>query len=309
MTRFADRKQWNQLDDTALSELREHVAGLPNQQESGHISARLFGLLCVSMQVALVKATADFTGYRDKLIGMAMELETRDAIPAVKQQIELIQALQTEAFWEGITLPMIESIRRKVRGLVQFIERTPGNSVYTMLTDEIGESSEVKIDNFSTGINLAQYKRKVEAYIRANEHHMAIAKLRHNRPLTPTDLEELERFVYGAEVVGGREAFEKHYGNERPLTVFIRSLVGLDRTAAKEAFAAFLDDSRYSATQIRFVETIIDRLAHSGVIDPGQLYEPPFTAFHYEGVEGTFGDSDAEGIFGIIVEINQRAAA
>ncbi|NLB59114.1 MAG: hypothetical protein GX805_11745 [Gammaproteobacteria bacterium] len=117
------------------------------------------------------------------------------------------------------------------------------------------------------------------------------------------------RFVYGAKVVGGREAFENHYGNERPLTVFIRSLVGLDRNVAKQAFAAFLDDSRYSATQIRFVETIIDRLAHSGVIDPGQLYEPPFTAFHYEGVEGTFGDSDAEGIFGIIEEIDQRAAA
>lgn len=68
-------------------------------------------------------------------------------------------------------------------------------------------------------------------------------------------------------------------------------------------FSAFLDDSRCSANQIRFVETIIDRLTHSGVIDPGQLYEPPFTAFHYEGVEGTFGDSDAEGIFGIIEEI------
>src|SRR5690606_39437424 len=128
-------------------------------------------------------------------------------------------------------------------------------------------------DRSSTGINLDHYRRKGEAYIRANENHIAIAKLRHNTPLTPTDLEELERVVYGAEVVGGREAFEKHYGSERPLTVFIRSLVGLDRNAAKEAFAAFLDENRYSAQQIRFVEMIIDRLSHSGVIDPGQLYE------------------------------------
>ena len=54
---------------------------------------------------------------------------------------------------------------------------------------------------------------------------------------------------------------------------------------------------------------IIDRLSHGGVIDPGQLYEPPFTAIHYEGVDGTFGDADAEAIFQIVSSINERAAA
>lgn len=52
----------------------------------------------------------------------------------------------------------------------------------------------IDLKDFSTGINLAQYKKKVEAYIRANENHIAIAKLKHNKPLTPTDLRELERF-------------------------------------------------------------------------------------------------------------------
>lgn len=309
VTCFAERKQWNQLDDTALVELRDHVAGLPSQQEPEHITAKLFDLICVSLQVALIKATGDFITYRDKVIDIAAELESREAIPLVREQMALIQELQTEAFWRDITLPMMESVRRKIRGLVKFIEQRPRDPVYSILTDEIGESSEVQLGDFSTGIDLAQYKRKVEAYIRANENHIAIAKLRHNRPLTPTDLEELERFVYGAEVVGGRAAFEKHYGNERPLTVFIRSLVGLDRNAAKEAFAQFLDGNRYTAQQIRFVEMVIDRLTRNGVIDPGQLYEPPFTAIHYEGVEGAFGDADADAIFRIVSEINERAAA
>ncbi|WP_028629980.1 hypothetical protein [Metapseudomonas resinovorans] len=54
-----------------------------------------------------------------------------------------------------------------------------------MLTGQIGESTEVVLNDFSTGINLAQYRKQVEAYIRANENHVAVAKLKHNKPLTP----------------------------------------------------------------------------------------------------------------------------
>ncbi|QOW20225.1 DEAD/DEAH box helicase family protein [Lysobacter ciconiae] len=309
VTRFTERAAWDAIDETAVVELREHVAGLPSEQEPEHITAKLFDLVCVNLQVALIKATGDFITWRDKIVGIASDLETKDTIPAVKAQLALIQELQTEAFWQDITLAMIETVRRKLRDLVKFVDQKSSTPVYTVLTDEIGEASEVGLDSFSTGINLAQYKRKVEAYIRANDSHIAIAKLRHNKPLTPTDLEELERFVYGAEVVGGREAFEKYYGSERPLTVFIRSLVGLDRNAAKEAFAHFLDENRYTVQQIRFVEMVIDRLTHSGVMDPGQLYEAPFTAIHYEGVEGAFGDADANRLFQIVNSINQRAAA
>ncbi|WP_129135437.1 DEAD/DEAH box helicase family protein [Luteimonas sp. YGD11-2] len=307
--RFAKRERWETLAETDLVELREHVAGLPSELEHGHITARLFDLACLNLQIALVNATADFLTWRDKVIEIASNLEGKDAIPAVKAQLPLIQELQTETFWQDITLPMIENVRRRIRGLVQFVDKTSSTPVYTALDDEIGEGSEVTLTSFSAGINLAQYKRKVEAYIRANENHVAIAKLRHNKPLTPIDLEELERFVYGAEVVGGRETFEKYYGDERPLAVFIRSLVGLDRNAAKEAFAQFLDANRYGAQQIRFVEMIIDRLTHSGVIEPAQMYEPPFTAIHYEGVDGAFGDADAEAIFQIVSAINLRAAA
>ena len=309
VARFADRAQWDTLDETMLVELRDHVAGLPTEQGPEHITAKLFDLICLNLQIAMVKTTADFVTNRDKVVALASELETKEAIPAVHQVMVLIQEIQTEAFWKDITLPMIENLRRKLRGLIKFIERKSFQPVYSVLTDEIGESSEVALLDFSTGINLAQYKRKVEAYIRANENHIAIAKLRHNKPLTPTDLQELERFVYESDVVESRERFEQGFGKELPLTLLIRSLVGMDRTAAKEAFGRFLDENRYSSQQIRFVEMIIERLTRNGVVEPGQLYEPPFTGIHYEGLDGAFGDSDAQAIVEIVEEINLRAAA
>lgn len=53
---------------------------------------------------------------------------------------------------------------------------------------------------------------------------------------------------------------------------------------------------------------IIERLTQHGGIEPGQLYEPPFTAVHYAGLDGAFGDADAESIVSILDGINRQAA-
>lgn len=306
--RFSKRDAWSHLDTGAASDLREHVAGLPSELENGHVTARIFDLLCVNLQLALLRSTSDFISYRDRLIEIAGALETMHAIPAIRDQLPLIQEVQGEEFWKDINIVLLERARRRLRELVQLIQRKAFKPVYTLLTDQMGEVTTVTLADFSTGINLAQYRRKVEAYIRVNEGHVAIAKLRHNRPLTPTDLTELQRFVYQAEEVGGREKFEQAFGNERSLPQFIRSLVGLDRAAAKNAFARFLDDGRYASQQIRFIEMIIDRLVSNGLVEPGQLYEPPFTGIHYEGLDGAFADVDADVIVSTLMQINRLAA-
>lgn len=154
-----------------------------------------------------------------------------------------------------------------------------------------------------------EFKALLEPAIRANENHLAIAKLKHNRALTPTDLSELEHFVYESEPVESRTRFEECYGTDKPLTLLIRSHVGLDRNAAKQAFGQFLDGNRYSSQQIRFVEMIIERLTQQGVMAAGQLYEPPFTALHHEGLDGAFGDADADAIVAVVAQINRRAVA
>lgn len=309
VVRYAERDAWKRLDEAALVELRERVAGLPTEQAPEHITAKLFDLTCLGLQIAMVRGSRDFIGYRDKVIEIAAQLEGMEAIPAIKQQLPLIQEVQTEAYWEGITLAIIESMRRDLRALVQFIERKAMAVVYTALTDEIGESTVAQLPDFNTGVNLAQYRKKVEAYIRASEHHVAIAKLRYNKPLTPTDLAELERFVYEADVVQGRERFEQAFGRDVSLPMFIRSLVGMDRNAANEAFGVFLDGSRYGSQQIRFIEMIIDRLTQSGYVEPGQLYEAPFTSVHYEGVDGAFSDADAGAIVTILERMRPGIAA
>ena len=95
-------------------------------------------------------------------------------------------------------------------------------------------------------------------------------------PLTPADLGELERMLVEAGV-GTSADLSRAKQEGRGLGLFIRSLVGLDREAAKQAFGQFLSGKVQSANQIEFINLIIDHLTEHGVMDPGLLYESPFT--------------------------------
>ena len=50
---------------------------------------------------------------------------------------------------------------------------------------------------------------------------------------------------------------------------FVRSLVGLDREAAKQAFSEFLLNRKLTANQHEFLNMIIDHLTARGVMAPG----------------------------------------
>lgn len=131
-------------------------------------------------------------------------------------------------------------------------------------------------------------------------------KLKRNEPLTATDLKELERIFLEAGVdETALDALQSDGGIPR----FVRALVGLDREAAKRAFAEFLENRRLSADQLEFLNLIIGHLTERGVMDPKVLYEAPFTDFDRNGVEGRFAKADVVRLVQILRDIEPRIAA
>ena len=194
--RFQKPGAWTKLSDEAQGTLAHHVAGLLSTLKNNDITARLFDLTCLNLQIAtLDQEAARRAALIERIQSLAHGLETAANIPDVKAQLELIHAVQGDEYWQDATLPMIDNVRRRLRGLIQHVKKNHLEPVYSALDDELGEGVQVTLGSFQTGVNLAQYRRKVETFIRANEQQVAIAKLKHNRPLTPSDLAELEQFV------------------------------------------------------------------------------------------------------------------
>jgi len=133
-------------------------------------------------------------------------------------------------------------------------------------------------------------------------------RLRRNQPLTPGDLDELQRFLL-SHGVGTERAIQRAGEECNGFGLFIRSLVGLDRNAAKELFADFLADGTHTATQIRFINEILDELTSRGVMDPARLYDPPFSDLAPTGPEDLFSVDEVDSICDLLDLIRLRAMA
>jgi type I restriction enzyme R subunit len=93
------------------------------------------------------------------------------------------------------------------------------------------------------------------------------------------------------------------------LGLFVRSLVGLDRQAAKDALAGFISGKTLSANQIEFVNLIVNQLTEHGVMEAEMLYESPFTDLSPSGPDGLFSSGEIDQLIQTIGGIKATAMA
>lgn len=98
-----------------------------------------------------------------------------------------------------------------------------------------------------------------------------------NRPLTQTDLDELERML--AETgLGDPEHLPRARTEGDGLGAFIARSSASTATRPRMRLSGFLSGRALSADQHDFVALVVERLTTNGAMDVGLLYEPPFTS-------------------------------
>ncbi|MFZ5491926.1 MAG: DEAD/DEAH box helicase family protein [Pseudomonadota bacterium] len=305
---YAGLEAWDELAPDARSGLSREVAGLPSALTAEPEEAKRFDLLILYLQLALLRAEPGFERLRKRVVEIAGLLEEKAAIPMVQAQLDLIQEVQTDVWWQDITVPLLETARRRLRALVQFIDRQQRKPVYTDFEDSLGDEAAVNLPGFAAGTDLARFRDKARAFLRAHLDHVAIQKLRRNRPLTVSDLVELERML-AESGLGGPEEIRRAAEESHGLGLFVRSLVGLDRAAAKEALAAFIAGKTLSGNQLTFLDMVVDHLTEHGVLEAARLYESPFTDISARGPDGVFESAQVDALLAVIEQMHRNACA
>jgi type I restriction enzyme, R subunit len=306
--KYAKPEAWVALPAEALTELSHEVAGLPSELDPENEEAKRFDLLALSLQLSLLRHEPGFPRLRDRVKQIAGLLEEKAAIPMVHDQMPLIQDVQTDEWWQDVTVPMLEVMRRRLRGLVQLIDKRQRKPVYTDFEDLIGSEVDVVLAGFAVGTNEAKFRAKAQAFLRQHVDHIVIAKLRGNKALTASDLEELERILMESGA-GDPDQVRRAADESEGLGLFVRSLVGLDRDAAKDAMSAFTAGKTLSANQLEFLNLVVDHLTHHGVMEPARLYEPPFTDLAPRGPEGLFQPVDVDDLLRVLEAVRANAVA
>ncbi len=305
--KFAKLQSWQLLDADSLQELSTQVAELPTTLLDNDEEAKRFDMLVLRTQLAILQAQPGFVALREQMQAIASALEEQAAIPAVKAEMVLIQAVAGDEWWEDVTIAMLEAARKRLRALVKLIEKSKKKIVYTDFEDELGESTAVTLPGIATGMNLAKFKDKARQFLRAHDSHLSLQRLRRNQALTASDLEELGKML--VEAGGSTEVIEQATEQSQGLGMFIRSLVGLDRETAKQAFSAFVVGTKATASQLEFIDLIVEYLTENGVMAPDRLYESPFTDISPQGPEALFLPLRVTEMVQVLDGIRLRAAA
>jgi type I restriction enzyme, R subunit len=302
---YAQFDNWKTLQPEQINNLAQRVAGLPTELPAEDEEAKRFDLLMLRLQLARLNAEPEFDRLSQQVKAIATALEGQDSIPIIREQMALIQDIQSDTWWEDVTIPMIESARKRLRSLIRLIEKTQRKPIYTNFADELGQETLIELPELGNSNEFDRFRAKARQFLRAHQDHIAIYKLKFNQPLTPIDLQELERILQESGI-GTPEEIE--VAKETGLGVFIRSLVGLDREAAKQAFGEFLSASTASGNQIEFINLIVDHLTHHGIMEPHLLYESPFTDISHQGPEGIFSPEQVDTLVAVLDVIRTRAA-
>jgi len=299
---------WKDLKLEAFAELAQEVAGLPSELEADAEEAKRFDLLMLNLQLAVLRVEPAFSRLSDQVKAIAGLLEEKSSIPMVHAQMPLIQEIQTDEWWQDVTTPMLEIVRRRLRELIKLIEKAQRKPIYTDFEDELGQETKIDLPGFTVGDTFEKFRDKARAFLREHQNEFAIYKLRMNAPLIPGDLADLER-ILAASGIGSTGEIERAKQESKGLGLFVRSLVGMDREAAKRAFAKFLSQKSFTANQIEFVDMIINHLTTYGAMDPDLLYESPFTDIAPQGPEGLFSPVEIDELVATIHKFYESALA
>jgi len=305
--KFADRKAWQRLGPEDLHELSSRVAKLPSELTDEDEDAKRFDMLLLRAQISILQKRPDFAGLKEKIKVIADMLEEHAVIPVIKAELQLIQAVTSDEWWEDVTVAMLETVRRRLRALIKLIPKGQRRIVYTNFEDEIGEGDTIELPQVTAGLNMAKFREKARVFLREHESHLSLQRLRRNQPLTPTDLEELEKML--VEAGGSKALIDEAREQSHGLGLFIRSLVGLDREAAKQAFNEFIEGTATTPNQIEFINLVIGELTNNGVMEPERLFQSPFTDLNAQGPLGVFPPANVTKIVLVLEQIRGRAVA
>ena len=287
-------------EDTLM--VREELAPLILPEED-EISAVRFDALVYAIELAYLAGHKNNRARKD-LLKRVNAVAGVANIPEIQAKTDLIKKITETDYVDNAGINDFEHIRTELRHLMKYIPKGTRVKYDTNFDDDILsiEWKESELENDE----LKNYKAKAEFYVRQHQDHLAIAKLKTNKPLTAFYVKNLESILWSE--VGSRQDYEKEYG-DKPLGEFVREIVGLDMNAAKEAFAEFLNEAKLDSRQIYFVNRIVEYIVHNGMMkDLSVLQESPFT--DKGSVVELFDDLNVwMGIRKVIDQINANAVA
>ena len=305
---YAEPEAWANLTKTEFTELTQKVGGLPAELEPEPEEANHFDLLTLNLQLALLRPEPAFERLVEQVKAIYGILDENGNIPMGREQMPLIQGVQTDEWWQEVAVPLLELLRRRLRSLVRLIEEKHREPIYTDCEDELGDETGVAPAGFTPARDFEKFRAKARGFLRAHQDQITIYKLRMDKILTTTDCAGLERILVQSGIDDSKD-IARAKEEFRGLGLFVRSPAPLGREAAKETLALFLAGKTLAAKQLELLNLMVNHLTEHEVMNAGLLHESPFTDLYPQGPDGHFASPQVDELISLPEDVYAHAVA
>lgn len=279
------------FDPATEQALRRHMAPLMQWADiRGQIEAYRFDLLVSELEIARLKKTGRWKDLKSQVVDQVSRLPMH--LNPVREKSDTIKAVKSPSFWKNATFQELETLRNDLRGIMHYMAKTRFQASAPKFIDvEDGQERYQRLPVPLGVEEMAGYRKKIlDALESVFAENPTLQKIKCGESVTQADLKALTSLVLTQNPGVDQELLREFFQNTTgPLDQAIRAITGMDAAAVERRFADFVaGHCELSANQIAFLNLLKNHISRYGSIRVEQLYEPPFTTLHSEGLDGLF---------------------
>jgi len=275
----------------------------------GETPAYRFDVLMTELQIALLKKSGWFDDYKSQLLDRISRLQMH--LNPVRDKAESIKSVKSAEFWAAVTIEELETVRRELRGIMKYMAIAvyePPQPKFIDLHD--GQERYQRLPTQLKFADMPGYRKQVQAaLLRVFDQNPTLQKIKAGEPVSAADLKVLTSLVLTQNPDVDQEILQEFFEETaEPLDYAIRSIIGMDADAVNVRFADFIFyHPGWTANQMSFLNLLKNHISRYGAIEIDDLYEPPFTNLHSDGLDGVFMDEEMiDELIGIIASFRPR---
>ena len=273
--------------------LRQVIAPLMQWRNiRGHGDAYALDLLVARIQIAILRKSNVINDLKIDMLNRLGALQMN--LNPIREKAEVIKTVKSNEFWSELTVETLETMRKTLREIMHYRERSTSAVIPPKVIDVTEEKSRVETTRRTISldaVNMKAYRQIVEEELRKHfDENPTLQKISHGEPVSEPDITKLVSLILAQTPDVNRHILEEFFSETAvSLDFAIRSIIGLKRDSVEEKFANFVrTHPRLGAKQIRFLGLLKNHITRYGSITRAKLYEDPFTAVDADGPDGIF---------------------
>ncbi len=274
--------------------LQTEIAPLMQSRDiRGSVPAYAFDLLCCRIELELVRGSSRVDDLQADLVNWVSRLPIN--LNPVKARLAAIERVKSGPFWTAPTVEDIETVRKELRGIMQYCVGDGGTGLPPKVLDVAEDESLIERKKFVPtleGLDLLAYRDRVQhALTELIDTSPALQKIKAGQPVTEEELDQVAALVLAQSPdLSLSDLVDYFPETSGDLAVAIRGIIGMDAAAVDRHFTAFAQNYRLDATQLRFLDLLKNHIREYGSIELDRLYDAPFTSLSEDGLDGVFPD-------------------